>query len=60
MKWLNEEYEEYEKNSYYSAECSDCRCIATFIGSISQYYEYCPFCGKPAEKEVKNDDGKSL
>lgn len=42
MKWLNEEYEEYENNRYYSAECSNCRFIATFVGSVSKYYDYCP------------------
>ena len=32
MKWLNEEYEEYENNRYYSALCSNCQFIATFVG----------------------------
>ena len=60
MKWINEEYELTDSNIY-SAECSCCGCVAIAYGRVN--YNYCPQCGKAAEKEekeVKNDDGKSL
>lgn len=60
MKWLNEEYEEYENNSYYSALCSNCQFIATFVGSVSKYYEYCPCCGEQVEKEEKEVENNVL